>query len=301
MENKFIELHVYDAMVDFLYDYARRRYGYGTLQEILLELSPLPEGGTSNPAMRAEWEKCINKSLKEPLDAKYFGKVAKRKYTKIQSFNAMVDFLTYYYQRTLSGDLNKLSDVICSFPENPTDLVAWDNWNNVAERALQKQTIKKFVDETVERKLTKLQAFNVMVKFLEEYYKKTASDLGGVLSSLFFLPDGDTADPAFWEDWGVAIKKILNEQNNQKCIEDEILGKSITESQAFDVMVQFFRNYYESDPDDPDAIMFFNYLHLLSDSNSSPSSAIKEQWKQCVDSALKEKPGIRKYRILCRG
>ena len=154
MEIKFIELHVYDAMVDFLYDYARRRYGYGTLQEILLELSPLPEGGTSNPAMRAEWEKCINRSLQESLDAKPFGKVAKRTYTKIQSFNAMVDFLTHYYQRTLSGDLNKLSDVICSFPENPTDQVAWTDWNNAAERALQKQTIKKFVDEAMDKALS---------------------------------------------------------------------------------------------------------------------------------------------------
>jgi len=301
METKFIELHVYDAMVDFLYDYARRRYGYGILQEILRELGPLAEGGTSNPAMWAEWERCINRSLKEPLDAKSFGKVAKRKYTKIQSFNAMVDFLIYYYQRTLSGDLNKLSDIICSFPKNPIDQVAWSDWNNAAEKALQKQAIQKPVDETMERRLTELQAFNAMVKFLEKYYKETASDfMGGLLGALLFLPDGDTFDPAFWEDWGIAIKKILHEQNSEEEI-DEILGISVTELQAFNAMVQFFRNYYEPDPDDPDAVMFFDYLHLLPDGNGSSNPTIRGKWKTCVDSAIKEKPGIRDYRIACMG
>jgi len=301
MENKLIELHVYDTMVDFLYDYARRRYGYGTLQEILFELSPLPKGRTSNPAIRAEWERCINRSLKEPLDARSFGEVAKRTYTKIQSFNAMVDFLIHYYKRTLSGDLNELSNIVCSFPENPTDQASWDDWNNAAKKALQKQTIEKSIDETIERKLTKLQAFNAMVKFLEGYYKKTSSDfMGGVLGCISFTVDGSIVDAAFWEDWGIAIKKVLHEQNSQKRI-DEILGISVTESQAFKAMVQLFRNYFEPDPDDPDAIMFFDYLHLLPDGNGSGCLTIKEQWKRCVDSALKEKPGIRKYRILCRG
>jgi len=153
----------------------------------------------------------------------------------------------------------------------------------------------------MERRLTKLQAFNAMVKFLEGYYKETASDfMGGLLGALLFLPDGDTADPAFWEDWGIAIKKILHEQNSEKHVDDEILGISVTESQAFKAIVQFFRHYYKPDPDDPEAIMFFDYLHLLPDDNSS-SLTIKEKWKTCVDDALKEKPGTREYLILGGG
>jgi len=117
--------------------------------------------------------------LKEPLDAKPFGKVTKRTYTKIQSFNAMVDFLIHYYQRTLPGDLNELNDIICSFPENTTDQASWTDWNNAAKKALQRQAIEKTVDETMEKKLTKLQAFNAMVKFLDKYYEETASDFMG--------------------------------------------------------------------------------------------------------------------------
>jgi len=301
MENKFIELHVYDAIVDFLYDYAQRRYGYGNLQEILRELSPLPEGGTSNPATWAEWERCINRSLKEPLDAKHFGEIAKREYTKTQSFNAMVDFLIHYYKRTLSGDLMELIDIICSFPKNPTDQAVWSDWNNAAKKALQKQDIEKPINETMERELTELQSFNAMVKFLEEYYKETGSDfMGGVLGCLSFMPDGRVVDVAFWEDWGIAIKKVLHEQNSEKQI-DEILGISITESQTFRVMVQLFRDYFKPDPDDPASVMFFDYLHLLADDKGSTNFTIKEQWKRCVDNVLKEKPGIRKYRIICLG
>jgi len=293
METKFIELHVYDAMVDFLYDYARRRYGYGILQEILRELSPLPEGGTSNPAMWAEWERCINRSLKESLDAKPFGKVAKRKYTKIQSFNAMVDFLIHYYQRTLSGDLNKLSDIICSFPENPTDQDSWTDWNNAVKKALQKQAFEKPVDGTKERRLTELQAFNAMVKFLDKYYKKTASDFVDLIyTSLSFTADGGTADPAFWIEWDDAVKKILQKQTSEKHA-DEVLGISITESQAFKAMVQFFKDYYERGSE-PGITMFFDYLYLLPDDSSS-NPTIRKQWKTCVDNALKEKPGAREY------
>jgi len=45
MKKDLTEFYVYNAMIDFLYGYEKRRYGYGTLQEILRELSPLPEGG----------------------------------------------------------------------------------------------------------------------------------------------------------------------------------------------------------------------------------------------------------------
>ena len=60
MKKKLTEIYAYSAMIEFLYRYTLRRYGYGTLQEILRELSPLPEGGTSNPAVWEEWDYCVN-------------------------------------------------------------------------------------------------------------------------------------------------------------------------------------------------------------------------------------------------
>jgi len=78
------------------------------------------------------------------------------------------------------------------------------------------------------------------------------------------------------------------------------LGIFVTELQAFNAMVKFLKDYYKRGPD-PDIMIFFDYLYLLPDSNGSSNPTIREKWKACVDSALKEKPGIREYKILCMG
>jgi len=265
MKKKLTEIYVYSAMIEFLYRYSLRRYGYGTLQEILRELNPLPEGGTSNPAVWEEWDYCVNESLKESLKTKPFGEMLQRSLTKIQFFNAMVDFLTTYYKRTLSGDLSLVMEIIYSFSDSSiTDQAAWTDWNNAVKKALQKQAIEKPVDdETVERRLTELQAFNVMVKFLDEYYEETTSDfMGELVTSLYFTVDGGTADPAFWSEWGYAVKKVLQEQTSEKYV-DEVLGISVTESQAFKAMVQFFKDYYERGPEPGVMTFFLDSLSLL--------------------------------------
>jgi len=87
MKKDLTEFCVYNAMIDFLYRYEKRRYGYGTFQEILRELSPLAEGGTSNPAIWEEWKSCVSKSLEEVLETKPSGQAALRVYTKLQAFN----------------------------------------------------------------------------------------------------------------------------------------------------------------------------------------------------------------------
>ncbi len=298
MKKNLIEFCVHNAMIYFLYGYEKRRYGFGTLQEILRELSPLPEGGTSNPAIWEEWKRCVSKSLEEILETESSGQAEYRTYTKLQAFNAMVDFFIDYYKRTLSGNLRILMEVIYSLSENSTDQAAWSDWNNAEKKALQKQAIEKPLDETMERRLTELQAFNAMVKFLDEYYEETTSDfMGGLVTSLYFTADGGTADPAFWIEWGDAVKKILQKQTSEKHV-DEVLGISVTESQAFKAMVQFFKDYYERGPE-PDITIFFDYLRLLPDNNSS-SPTIRKKWKQYVDAVLKEKPGTRKYLFLGR-
>jgi len=127
-----------------------------------------------------------------------------------------------------------------------------------------------------------------------DYYKRTLSGDLRLLMKVIYSLSESSADQVAWIDWGCAVKKVLQEQNSKKYI-DEILGISVTESQAFKAMVQFFRNYYEPEPDDPDAVMFFDYLYLLPDSNDSSSFTVMEKWKTCVGDALKEKPGVREY------
>ncbi len=93
MKKNLTEFYVYNSMIKFLYGYEKRRYGYGTLQEIFRELSPLPEGGTSNPAVWEEWNRCVNESLKKTIKKEPSGQAAHRVYTELQAFNAMVEFL----------------------------------------------------------------------------------------------------------------------------------------------------------------------------------------------------------------
>lgn len=68
----------------------------------------------------------------------------------------------------------------------------------------------------MEEKLTKLQGFNAMRKFLDEYYQRTNSDdVGSLLSDLQLFPDGGTFDPAAWEDWLESIDSVLKEDQNK--------------------------------------------------------------------------------------
>jgi len=68
----------------------------------------------------------------------------------------------------------------------------------------------------MENKLTKLQAFNAMVKFLEGYYEKTKSDdIGSLLGDLQLFSDGGTFDPAAWDDWIESVTAILKKNEEQ--------------------------------------------------------------------------------------
>jgi hypothetical protein len=35
-----------------------------------------------------------------------------------------------------------------------------------------------------------------------------SEELGGLLGDMQFLADGSTADPAVWEEWLIAVKKV---------------------------------------------------------------------------------------------
>jgi hypothetical protein len=61
-------------------------------------------------------------------------------------------------------------------------------------------------------KITSLDAYNAMIKTIEDYNKFLQSDdINGLLSamSLTTFTDGGSADPAVWESWENAIHAIL--------------------------------------------------------------------------------------------
>ncbi len=127
-------------------------------------------------------------------------------------------------------------------------------------------------------RLTPLQAFNAMTKFLEIYFKRTSSDsIGALLSCMQFLEDGQTADQAIWEDWITSLKG----------------QKYITPIQAFDTMNIFLKRYYRNSSSD-------NIQSLLKDIQYAKDGEIADQkiktlWTKCVDKVLSEPEGSRQY------
>lgn len=65
----------------------------------------------------------------------------------------------------------------------------------------------------MEDKITKMEAFLAMKEFLNSYYKMTKSDdVGALLGAMEILEDGETADPAIWEDWEDSLNKIIKKK-----------------------------------------------------------------------------------------
>lgn len=62
----------------------------------------------------------------------------------------------------------------------------------------------------MEDKITKMEAFLAMKDFLNSYYQMTKSDdVGALLGAMEILEDGETADPAIWEDWEDSFNKTI--------------------------------------------------------------------------------------------
>ncbi len=90
----------------------------------------------------------------------------------------------------------------------------------------------------MQKKLTKLQAYNVMLKFLENLYEKERSDyLGNILSNSEFLSDKIPGDQASWADWKNAIHIVA--------LQDKSLlnQNKLTQLQACRAMFNYVHNY----------------------------------------------------------
>ncbi|MXP45324.1 hypothetical protein [Allopontixanthobacter sediminis] len=65
------------------------------------------------------------------------------------------------------------------------------------------------------RSLTELQAFDVMIAFLESYWQmhgKSSDDIANLLSDVSrnIWANGSPGDPASWSDWQNAVSSVLD-------------------------------------------------------------------------------------------
>lgn len=126
--------------------------------------------------------------------------------------------------------------------------------------------------------LTPLQAFNAMVKFLEIYYKKTASnDVGALLSDMLFFHNGQTADPAAWYNWMNAIET----------------GKDLTPLQGFISMTKYLHEYAEC-ISSRDVKSLLDEMKLLPN-GTTVNPLYWHNWMTCVDAVSKNIGDSRSY------
>jgi hypothetical protein len=122
--------------------------------------------------------------------------------TRLQAFNAMKMFLESYYRRTLSDDLGSMLGDLQFFEDGCTvDPAAWWIWE---------KCIKKVSNDTSNKQLTEIQAFNAMSLFLEHYYATTLwDDIGLLLRSIPYIQENTVVDPNIWKQWESCTKKAL--------------------------------------------------------------------------------------------
>ena len=90
----------------------------------------------------------------------------------------------------------------------------------------------------MKKNLTKLQAYNVIITFLDQYYRENKSDnLSDFITYAYFWFDKKTADPAAWPEWLEALEKMALQNKKIRNV------NRLTYVQACNAMVIFFTDY----------------------------------------------------------
>lgn len=131
----------------------------------------------------------------------------------------------------------------------------------------------------MQKKLTKLQAYNAMSKLFKIYYKETKSDdLGSLLGSMSFISDKKTADIAMLEIWTESLDKIFNKKKLRHY-------NHLTILEAFLGMGQFLEEYCGK----VDLELIIDFLEKniqLAAQHKKVDPILWQYWLKCVDEVL---------------
>ncbi len=158
-----------------------------------------------------------------------------------------------------------------------------------------------------EKKVTTLQAYNAVMKFLDFYFSEINSGyIAVLLSGMAFVDEETTADPAVWEDWTESLET----------------KEKISATQAYNAMLKFLHIYFgwctpenvekkfaklklskdgtiiksqerENYEEARDTAQWFSRLQISQD--GTIDQAIWKKWMECVDAALAEPEGTKLY------
>ena len=120
--------------------------------------------------------------------------------TQLQGYNAMFKLLDYYYKKTKLDDLGSLLSGMCFFADGSTaDPAIWSEWN------------KSIFDK---KTLTKQEAFDGMIKFLEIY--NDYADVKVLIDKLHLAKDCNDINIPIVKQWNLYLKEVLNEPEGSR-------------------------------------------------------------------------------------
>jgi len=134
----------------------------------------------------------------------------------------------------------------------------------------------------VQKKLTKLQAYNAMSKLLIIYYDlDSTGDIGIIGGSMSFLEDKRTADDAMWINWIESLELMLKHKKLRNY-------NHLTSLQAFLAMGIFLENYFGMNNLAKD-IEFLEKNIKLAAEHKKIDPLLWMNWLKCVDIVLSVK------------
>ena len=121
------------------------------------------------------------------------------------AYDAMVDYLEKYYEKTKSDDIGLLVGDMMLFDDGiSTDPAALDDWNQSVCK------IKNLRIDNIQR-LTITEAYNTMIDYLDSYRDRTNSKEIATLLSNMMVAEDKIIPNASWNAWVVSVDKILNQ------------------------------------------------------------------------------------------
>ena len=131
----------------------------------------------------------------------------------------------------------------------------------------------------MQKKLTKLQAFNAVGRLLQMYFDQTpCGDLATILGSMSFLQDKKTVDRAMWNIWIRSLNQTLKHKNLRNY-------NYLTILQSFLAMGLYLEGFLgKEELDKPVEFLEHNVRNARNEKLVDPT--LWKNWLQCVDEVL---------------
>ena len=140
-------------------------------------------------------------------------KLIDTKITELQGYCLMVQFLDYYYFETYADDVGALLGGMHFLQDGKTaDPAFWEDWIEglYEARGLGKRDFNDI--QKVSSKITLLEAYCGMLKFLEEF--SGWDDIGELLKNIQMESDCcSITDTPTWKKWVICLEEILAEKD----------------------------------------------------------------------------------------